>query len=69
MFYLEHVCAVVMAILHHHSLVTGQCERDAVLPSAVDRLQHESSNKQHKHATTFIFTAENKINSFSLVKR
>lgn len=39
--YLEHVCVVVMAVLHHHCLVTGQSERDAVLPSAVYSLQQQ----------------------------
>lgn len=24
--YLEHVCVVVMAVLHHHCLVAGQCK-------------------------------------------
>lgn len=41
MCYLKHVCVVVMAVLHHHSLVTGQSERDAVLPPAVDSLQQQ----------------------------
>lgn len=30
-----------MAVLHHHRLVTGQSERDAVLPPAVDSLQQQ----------------------------
>lgn len=40
-YYLEHICVVVMAVLHHHRLVTGQRERDAVLPSAVDSLRQQ----------------------------
>lgn len=39
--YLEHVCVVIVAVLHHHGLVTGQSERDAVLPPAVDGLQRQ----------------------------
>lgn len=39
--YLEHVCVVVMAVLHHHCLVAGQSEGDAVLPPAVDGLQRQ----------------------------
>lgn len=39
--YLEHVCIVIVAVLHHHRLVTGQSERDAVLPPAVDGLQQQ----------------------------
>lgn len=43
--YLEHVCVVVMAVLHHHGLVSGQCERDAVLPPAVHRLQQQQQQQ------------------------
>lgn len=39
--YLEHVCVVIMAVLHHHCLVAGQSERDAVLPPAVNSLQQQ----------------------------
>lgn len=39
--YLEHICVVVMAVLHHHRLVPGQSEGDAVLPAAVDSLQEQ----------------------------
>lgn len=39
--YLEHVCVVIVAVLHHHCLVTGQSERDAMLPPAVDSLQQQ----------------------------
>lgn len=39
--YLKHVCVFVMAVLHHHRLVAGQRERDAVLPPAVDGLQQQ----------------------------
>lgn len=38
-YYLEHVCVIVMAVLHHHCLVAGQSEGDAVLPPAVYSLQ------------------------------
>lgn len=43
--YLEHVCVVVMAVLHHHGLVSGQGERDAVLPPAVHRLQQQQQQQ------------------------
>lgn len=39
--YLEHVCVVVMAVLHHHRLVPRQSEGDAVLPAAVDGLRQK----------------------------
>lgn len=42
--YLEHVCVVVMAVLHHYCLVTGQSERDTVLPPAVNNLQQQQEH-------------------------
>lgn len=46
--YLEHVCVVVMAVLHHHCLVTGQSERDAVLSPAVNSLQQQQQQAELK---------------------
>lgn len=39
MVYLKHVCVFVMAVLHHYSLVPGQCVRDAVLAFTVHSLK------------------------------
>lgn len=51
-FYLKHVCVVVMAVLHHHRLISGQCVGDAVLAFTVHGLKqnqqiitrHETEN-------------------------
>lgn len=48
-FYLEHICVVVMAVLHHHRLVPRQSEGDAVLPAAVDGLQQQHKQKPFLH--------------------
>lgn len=39
--YLEHVCVFVMAVLHHHRVVPGQCVGDAVLTFAVHGLKYD----------------------------
>lgn len=45
--YLEHVRVVVMAVLHHHRLVTGHGVGDAVLPPAVQGLQQQEEELMH----------------------
>lgn len=49
-FYLKHVCVVIMAVLHHHRLISGQRVGDAVLAFTVHSLKY---NKQiiTKYAT------------------
>lgn len=39
--YLEHVCVVVVAVLHHHRVVPGQSVGDAVLAFTVHSLGHK----------------------------
>lgn len=41
-----------MAVLHHHRLVTGQSERDAVLPPAVDGLQQQGQQAELVHPSS-----------------
>lgn len=43
-FYLEHVCVFVMAVLYDHSLVSGQSVGDTVLALTVYSLQHNTNN-------------------------
>lgn len=49
--HLEHVRVWVMTVLHYHCLVSGQCEGDAMMAFAVDRLR--CTRKQtHRHTHT-----------------
>lgn len=43
--YLEHVCVFVMAVLHHHRLVSGQRVGDAVLALTVHCLSQHNTTK------------------------
>lgn len=45
-FYLKHVCVFVMAVLHNHSLVSGQSVGDTVLAFTVYRLQCNNNKKR-----------------------
>lgn len=56
--YLKHVCVFVMAVLHHHSLVPGQCVGDAVLAFTVHRLKKKTKQRyirqfEHKKQKSF----------------
>lgn len=41
--YLEHVCVLIMAVLHHHRLVPGQRVGDAVLAFTVHSLEGDDT--------------------------
>lgn len=59
--YLEHVSVVVMAVLHHHRLVSGQSVGDAVLALAVHRLSRNTTNifKDAKYLLGLIIITKN----------
>lgn len=44
---LEHVCAAVVSVLHHHRLGPGQSVGDAVLILVADRLSRHTGEAQH----------------------
>lgn len=48
--YLKHVCVFIMAVLHHHRVVPGQCVGDAVLAFTVHSLKYNKKT-HYKHAT------------------